>query len=230
MSLAGREQISRAVVLAQLPESVEEGLLQLQLRTMACAAWTQMAVVYDGMLAIFETATAPSVRLRDRLRRDRRQLEHAWPAVERLQRSYTDAYEQSRCVLRVARHQPSLAERIAQLSSSVRHAEAVQALQRVLSLRLAGFDFGDERAAASLVELLFSYLLAEQSIAAVAADAAAELHIGEGQSSHRRRPAALLETPDLFALLEEELGVRVECRASGISVTDLRARSIGAAP
>lgn len=228
MRLGGREQISRAVALARLPESVEDGLLQLQLRTMECAAWREMVAVYDGMLEIFETAAAPSAHLLDRLRRDRGALEGARSGVERLQRSYSDAYEQSRQALRVPRLLPSLVDRIAQLPATVRHAEAVRALQRVLAVRFADFEFGDERAVASVVELLFHYLLAEQGLVAVAA--AAELHSGELQSSRRRRPPALLQTPDLLGVLEEELGVRVEYKPSGIDVTDLRARANSAAP
>jgi hypothetical protein len=236
MSRAGRERISRAVELAQLPESVEDGLLQLQLRTMACAAWREMAAAYDGMLAIFESAASPNTQLCDRLRRDRGEVERAAPAVERLQHSYADAYEQSRRALRVTRNHTSLTERGARVSATVRHAEAVRALQRVLAQRLAGFEFGDERAIASLVELLFPYLLAEQGAVAVAvavagpATVATAQRTGELQSSRRRRPALLQETPDLLELLEEELGVRVQCGTSGIEVTDLGVRAIGPAP
>jgi hypothetical protein len=237
MNLGEREQIRRAVALAQLPETVEEGLIQLQLRTMECAAWLEMAAVYDGMLEIFEAAAAMeasgqprSVPLLDRLRRDRGELERTRPDVEWHHRSYADAYEKSRHALHVPRRHPSMAERIALLPATTRQAEAVRVLQRVLAMRFAGFAFGDERAVEAIVELLFHYLLAEQGIVAVATAAAAELRPGEPQSLRHRRPASLLETPDLLHMLEEELAVRVECKASGIDVTDLRTRSTYATP
>ena len=46
----------RAVAISRLPESVEEGLLYLQLWTVSCAVWMEMTAVYDGLIAILATA------------------------------------------------------------------------------------------------------------------------------------------------------------------------------
>lgn len=216
----------RAVAISQLPESVEEGLLYLQLWTVSCAVWMEMTAVYDGLIAILATARPHPLarRLLARLRAERGELASAHAAVEQQRRSYAEAYEQSRRALRAPGARP-LAEPLPRVPATASHAAAVCALQRILAQRFAEVELEDERALESAVELLIHYLLAEHGIMA----AASSLRDGLGEQVARSSALPLAgahelaqaQTPYLLDVFEEELGVRLTCTAEGIEVEDL---------
>lgn len=222
--------MSRAVEISRLPATVEDGLLTLQIWTVACAVWMEMTAVYDGLIELLAPARphADTARLLERLRRERVELGRAHATVEGQRRRYADAYEQSRRDLR-APAERSLAEQMTLIPATVSHAVAVCALSRLLAQRFAEVELADERALDSAVELIIHYLLAEQSIVAAATELRGRLDEMHSRPSSRAldlggelRELAQSETPYLLDALEEELGVRLTCTADGIDVIDLR--------
>jgi hypothetical protein len=237
--------------MAQLPAAIDYGLYGLQAWGVSLSVWLAMSRAYEALLAIFEPAVLGAsddggARLRARLRAD-------WHVLEKLQitidhdrdvhlKAYRDAYEQSWRALRSPVGRPTLAEAIAPRPAGAMHLAAANQLRDILAARCAhgepagcGAAPDAEQIALRIVDVLVRYLREEQAILA----STTELQDSINVLLDRPRPRRLLSVRDfhanysmgsgvgafpyLFDFLEDELGIRVECTASAIEVSDQRA-------
>jgi hypothetical protein len=176
--------------------------------------------------------------LRERLRKE-------WHVLERMQitldydqevhfKAYQDMYERAWRGLRAPVGPATLAEAVAPRAAGPEHAAVADQLRNLLGDRLS---LGDGTAAAvdRIVDALVRYVRAEQAILA----STLVLHDTINARLERPRPSRALVVEDfrvnyglssgagafpyIFELLERELGIRVACTASSVSVTDRRA-------
>ena len=152
---------------------------------------------------------------------------------------YTDTYEQSWRALRSPVGAATLAERIAPDPEGPRPAAVAVRLRDLVGARFSAAELralGGVAALDRIVSALVLHLREEQAILRSTEDIQAEIN----RRLERARPSrpltardlrvnfamyggSIAEFPYLFDTLEEELGIRVECTADTIEVTDLRA-------
>ena len=231
-------------LLSQLPAAVDYGLQGMQAWGVSLSVWLAMSRAYEALLAILETAVptageAGLARLRARLRAD-------WSVLERLQitidhdrdvhlKAYLDAYERSWRALRSPVGPPTLAQAIAPCPEGPMHLAAAHQLRGMLDARWSHEEIdgsGDAPDVERIVDVLIHYLREEQAILASTAEIQESLNV----LLDRPRPQRSLSVRDfhanyvlssgtrafpyLFDSLQEELGIRVECTASAIEVSD----------
>jgi hypothetical protein len=226
-------------LLSHLPEATDYALLGLQSWAVTRSVWLAMSLAYKALRGLVDASGCDSPiseRLRGRLRRDWAGLDQARIASDHERgvhgTVYTDTYEQAWRALRSPVGPPTLAERIASGPERLQHSEAAGELRRLLASKLAGTELAVERIAAILVD----YLREEQAILR----AASELQAAINALLDRPRPqrpftardvrvaqamygGSIARFPYLFDTLEQELGVRVECTADTIEVSEASA-------
>jgi hypothetical protein len=195
--------------------------------------------VHKRLRDLFDTAIGEAgcgARLRDRLRAGWRKMEDERIATDEeidVHRAvYADAYEQSWRGLRSPVGQPTLAERIAPCPAGPAHRAAAAELRGILASRLSG----DAPVVDTIATALVDYLRVEQAVLA----SVSELQDAINALLERPRPTRPLTVRDfhvvfvmhpppisafpyVFDVLESELGIRVECTANTIEVSDRRA-------
>ena len=233
-------------LLSQLPAAMDYGLHGMRAWGVSLSVWLAMSRAYEALIAIFETAAPPAgedglTRLRARLRAD-------WRVLERLQitvdhdrdvhlKAYRDGYERSWRALRSPVGPPTLAQAIAPCPEGAMHLATARQLRGILGARFShgeldghgrradrrragplpsrgagdpGLDDGDPGVAQRVARSPAAEALAQRS------GPSRDLLDGLGCGSY----------PYLFDLLEEELGVRVECTSSGIEVIRPKGRLV----
>jgi hypothetical protein len=233
-------------LLSQLPEAVDYALLGLQSWAVSRSIWLAMSRAYRTLREVLEAspgdvnggAAGPGVgeRLRARVHGD-------WPKLNQQRIAdlyehdvhvdvYTDTYEQSWKALRSPLGAPTLAERIAPRPESPVY--AARRFRDLLGARCSatpGTGVPDlDRIAAALV----LFLREEQAILGATEEIQAAINTLLDRTPARRPLTArdlrvnftmyggsIAEFPYLFDMLEEELGIRVECTADTIEITDV---------
>ena len=226
-------------LLAELPAAVDYGLLGLQTWGVSLSAWLAMARAYRALLTIFEATGEGYARVRERLGYDFRGFEKLQITLPYDQdvhlKFYQDAYERSWRAVRSPVGPPTLAEAIAVGPELAMHRAAADRLRAVLPERLSrGELVGSGRApdVESLVGVLVQYLREEQAILA----ATERIQEAINRLLDRPRPRRPLSVRDLranylmvpginafpyvFDVLEDELGIRVDCTAHAIEISD----------
>jgi hypothetical protein len=228
-------------LLAQLPAAVDYALLGLQVWGVSRSVWLAMTELYRTLRDVFETATgAAAGRLRARIPEDWRMMVRERIAgdeefqVHRV--VYADAYEQSWRGLRSPVGPARIADRIAACPERPLHAAIAARLRTILDAQLADSDLAGTPAVARVVDALVRYLREEQAILA----SVGELQEAINALLDRRRPTRPLSVRDLrvtfvmhggpssafpyvLDMLEDVLGIRVECTADAIAVSDVPA-------
>src|SRR5262249_8893492 len=147
-------------------------------------------------------------------------------------------YEQSWRASRSPVGPPTLAQAIAPRPAGPMHLAAAHQLRDILGSRFARHELagaGGASVVERIVEVLIQYLREEQGILA----STTKIQKSINALLERPRPKRLLGVRDflanysmgagtgvfpcLFDVLEDELGVRVECTANAIEISDLRA-------
>jgi len=241
-------------LLSQLPAAVDYGLYGLQAWGVSLSVWLAMSRAYQALLAILEAA-APTAG-EDGCASLRARLRAGWRVLEKLQitldydrdvhlKAYQDAYEQSWRASRSPVGRPTLAQAIAPPPAGPMHLAAAHQLQGILGSRFSRgelVDAGGALAVARFVEVMLQYLREEQAILASTTEIQESINV----LLDRPRPKRLLGVRDFLAnyamgsgvgtfpylldMLEDELGVRVECTANAIEVSDLRANQAQPSP
>jgi hypothetical protein len=242
-------------LLAQLPEAIDYALLGLQSWAVSRSIWLAMSRAYRTIREVLEASMSDAGaaicgQLRERVRGDWKKLDQGRLAdvyehdvhVD----VYTDTYEQSWRALRSPIGAPTLAERIAPDPEGPRPAAVAGQLRDLFGERFSAAELralGGAAALDRIVSALVLYLREEQAILQSTEDIQAEIN----RRLERARPSrpltardlrvnfamyggSIAEFPYLFDTLEEELGIRVECTADAIEVTDLRASRTGSDP
>jgi hypothetical protein len=219
-------------LLAELPAVVDYGLLAAQSWGVALSIFPAMSRCYQAVLAILEGRLAAGHRLIERLRADWRVLTHMQLTQERDRgvhlNAYRDAYERSWPLCRTRVGQAKIAKEIAPVAETAMHAVATDRLTAILATRE---DLAADGVVDGVVAALMHYLREEQAVVA----AATRIQEAINQLLDRPRPTRPLSVRDihanyvmgdaasypfLFDSLEAELGLRVECTAHAIDVTD----------
>jgi hypothetical protein len=228
-------------VLSQLPAAFDYALLGLQAWAVSRSVWLAMSLVYKALRGLFEAAAGDAgERLRARLRDDWAKLDQGRIASD-YDRDvhvtvYKDTYEQSWRALRSPVGQPTLAARVAACPEGPMHHAAARRLREILTLRFAGTELGDTPGVEPIVALLVYYLREEQAILASTTELQRSINVLLGRPQPRRPltvrdlrahfvmyGGSIAQFPYLFDMLEDELGVRVECTASTAEVTEVAA-------
>lgn len=219
-------------LMSQLPAAVDYGFYGLQTWGVTLSVWLAMSRAHQALLALVESGD-DCAALSARLRTSLQVLVHQQITLDYDQdvhlKFYQDAYEQSWRGLRSPVGPPTLAEAIAPPPAGPMHAAAAQQLRDILGSRLSRDGLTD-----AVVDVLIRYLREEQAVLA----STTEIQESINALLDRPRPKRALgvrdllafyslasgigKFPYLFDLLESELGVRVDCTASAIEVTDLR--------
>jgi len=220
-------------LLAELPAVVDYGLLAAQSWGVALSIFPAMSRCYQAVLAILEPHLAAGHSLIERLRADWRVLTHMQLVRDRDRgvhlNAYRDAYERSWPLCRARIGESKIAKEIAPVAETAMHAVASRRLQAILTTRedLAA----EEGVVDGVVAALMLYLREEQAVVA----AATRIQEAINQLLDRPRPDRPLSVRDihanyvmgdaasfpyLFDSLEAGLGLRVECTAHAIAVTD----------
>lgn len=230
-------------LLSQLPAAVDYALLGLQSWSVSRSIWLAMSRAYWTLREVLEASTGdirggraePGVGLRARVHND-------WPRLNQQRIAdryehdvhvdvYTDTYEQSWRAMRSPLGAPTLAERIAPRPESPVHTAAARRFRDLLAARCSGSDAPDvDRIAAALA----LYLREEQAILGATEEIQAAINTLLDRTPARRPLTArdlrvnftmyggsISQFPYLFDMLEDELGIRVECTADTIEITDV---------
>jgi hypothetical protein len=233
-------------LLSQLPAAVDYGLHGLQAWGVSLSVWLAMTRAYEALLVVFGTAVPMSgedghAPLRTRLRADWRVLEELQITLDHdrdvHRKAYQDAYERSWRALRSPVGQPTLAQAVAPVPVGPMHLEAARELRSILGARLAHGTLAGtgEPDVERIVDVLLQYLREEQAILASTTEIQEAINVLLDRPCPKRSlsvrdfhanysmssgPGAF---PYLLDVLDDELGVRVECTASAIEVSDRRA-------
>lgn len=229
-------------LLSRLPDAVDYALLGLQTWSVSRSVWLAMSLAYRALRDLLDASGGDAEickRLRARLRDDWAKLETGRIAGDNERdvhlTVYRDTYEQAWRGLRSPEGAPTLAARIAPCPEGPLLAAARQ-LRDILGARFAGTPLGGAAAIEQLVAILVHYLREEQAILRSTAELQAAINARLGRAHPARSLTArdlrvsfalyggsIAEFPYLFDMLESELGLRVECTAGAIEVTDRRA-------
>lgn len=236
-------------LLSQLPVVVDYALLGLQSWAVSRSIWLAMSRAYRKLRDVLEASVGdptgdPTIggRLRDRLRDDWRKLNQGRIADQYEHDVhvdvYTDTYEQSWRGLRAPLGAATLAERVGPRPETPAHASLALRLRDLLGARFGTEpgDLGTGLAVEQIVATLVLYLREEQAILASTEEIQAAINAMLDRSPPSRPLTArdlrmnfamyggsIAQFPYLLDTLEDELGIRVECTAVAIEVTDLRA-------
>jgi hypothetical protein len=234
------------LLLSRLPEAIDYALLGLQSWTVSRSVWLAMSRAYRVLRTVLDGSLGDSPvgrRLRERVTADWSKLHTNRIAVDYDHdvhvTVYTDTYEQAWRALRSPVGPPALAQQVAPRPEDHTHLAAAERLRAILGSKFPGIASEGALAVDRIVEALVHYLREEQSILASTEAIQAAINA----MLERPRPTRALtardlragfamygdsiaEFPYLFDTLEDELGVRVECSAGAIAVTD---RSAGQA-
>jgi hypothetical protein len=222
-------------LLAQLPAAMDYGLYGLQSWGIVSSVWLAMSRAYETLLRIVETAAGANEKLLIRLRADWEKLKRAQITLEYDRevhlRAYVDAYELAWRALRAPVGAPWHAEQIVARPENAAHRTAAATLRSLLAARFAGSEL--DGTIEPITEVLVHYLREEQAIlsSATAIQAAINALLDRPRPDRHlsARDVRVFFTmnggsfPYLFDTLEDELGVRVECTADTIEVSDRRA-------
>ena len=239
--ITGRELPAEVTeLMSELPAVIDYGLLGMQVWGVSLSAWLAMSRAYQTLLAVFETAAGEScARLFTQLRRDYAVLEKQQITLdfdrEVHRKMYANAYERSWRALRTPLGRPTLDDEITPGPAEAMHRAAADQLRTLLRARFSPDEIADagiER----IVEALVQYLREEQAILT----STTALQDAINTLLERPRPERPLGVRDfrvnymmgaaggvfpyLFDTLDSQLGVRVDCTASAITISDLRAR------
>jgi hypothetical protein len=226
-------------LLAQLPAAIDYGLLGLQTWGVSLSVWLAMSRAYQALAPLFDAAGGDHLAgLRTRLRVD-------LDVFERLQINlpydqdvhlafYRDAYERSHRALGSPVGPAKLAAALDVGPEQPAHRVAADQLRGLLAPRLSrGAAAGPDVDA--VVAVVMRYLQEEQAILAAteaiqdAINTALDRPRPERALSGRDLHVAYLLTPRvqtfpyLWNVLEDELGIRVECTARAIEITGAQA-------
>jgi len=225
-------------LLAQLPDAIDYGLLGLQTWGITHSVWLAMSRAYQAIAALFDAAGGDRhAGLRARLHDDldvfgRLQINLPYDQEVHF-KFYIDAYERSRRALRSPVGPARLADAIALGPKQPAHGVAAEQLRRLLAPRLARTaDSGSGPEVDKLVDILVHYLREEQAILG----AAETVQEAINRLLERPRPSRPLTIRDhraifllaprvrsfpyLLDLLEDELGIHIECTAHAIEITE----------
>jgi hypothetical protein len=226
-------------LVADLPRAIEYGLLGMQTWGVSLSIWLAMSRAYQALAAAFDTTGGGYAQLRAKLRThqnvfDRLQITLPYDQDVHL-KFYQDAYERSARALRSPVVPPTLAEAIAVGPEQPAHRAAADRLRGLLAERLARPELvgpGTAPAIDELVDVVVLYLREEQAVLAstdriqAAIDALLDRPRPRRPLGVRDFRVGFLMSPNvhgfpyLFDLLEDELGIRVECSASAIEISD----------
>jgi len=233
-------------LLSRLPDAIDYGLHGMQVWGVSLAVYLAMSRAYEALLAVFEPAAAPTdddrdnacARLCPKLRADwsvlvRQQITLAFDR-EVHRKMYANAYERSRLALRTPVGPATLAEAIEPAPAQPMHAAVAEQLRRALRARFPRTEL-DDAGLERVIDALILYLREEQAILATTLTLQESINTLLDRP-RPRRPLGVRDFrvnymmgaagggfPYLFATFEDELGIRVDCTASAIEVTDLRA-------
>jgi hypothetical protein len=225
-------------LLGELPAAIDYGLFGLQIWGVAMSVWLAMSRAYQALAKIFDAACGNRCAgLRDRLRDDleifdRLQINLPYDQDVHL-RFYQDAYERSWRALRAPVGPPRIADVLAIGSEQPAHRVAAGQLRSLLASRLSHGDGADGTAPDidAVVAVVMQYLREEQAILG-----ASETLLGAVNTlldrPRPRRPFTVRDHraiflmaprvtrfPYLFDVIENELGIRVECTAQTIEIS-----------
>ncbi len=238
-------------LLSQLPAAVDYALLGLQSWSVSRSIWLAMSRAYRTLREVLEASSgdlggAADPRVGERLRA---RVNNDWPKLNQQRIAdlyehdvhvdvYTDTYEQSWRALRSPIGAPTLAERIAPRPEGPAQAAAARRLRDFLGARCSGARLGPrsgESALDRIAAALALYLRQEQAVLGATEEIQAAINTQLDRAPARRRLTArdlqvnftmyggsIGQFPYLFDMLEDELGIRVECTADTIEITDLR--------
>jgi hypothetical protein len=227
-------------LLAELPAALDYGFLGIQTWTVLFSVWLAMRDAYKTLREVVESAASSAgERLRERLRDGWAEMERERIAdeyeLEVHRVVYADAYEQAWRALRAPVGPAALDDRIAPCAERPQHAEAAARLREILASRFSDADLGGGAAIARIADAAVTYVRAEQGVlAAVTAQQEAintlldrprptrPLTARDFRVTFLMHPPPISGFPYLFDLLEQELGVRVECTADTITITDVQ--------
>jgi hypothetical protein len=226
-------------LMSELPAAIDYGLLGLQTWGVSMSVWLAMSRAYQALAAIIGAVGDGYSQLRAKLRADlhvfdRLQINLPYDQDVHL-KFYQDAYERSSRALRSPIGPPTLAEAIAIGPEQPMHRAAADQLRALLTERLARRELvgaGSTPPVERIVDVLVQYLREEQAILA----SAERLQEAINMLLDRPRPRRAVSVRDfrvnflmspgatgfpyLFDVLEDELGIRVECSASAIEISD----------
>jgi hypothetical protein len=237
-------------LLDELPDAVEYGLLGLQSWSVARSVWLAMSRANKALRQVFAaTGEAAGLcrRIRERLDEDWPRLDQQKIASD-YERDvhltvYADLYEHARRAMRTPLGPATLAERIdpdhkgldraGPRPDAPMHVAAAARLRQILGERFAATELAGTPAIEQIVGILTLYLREEQAILASSREIQAAINERLGRPQPRRALTArdlrsvyamyggsIAKFPYLFDTLEDELGLRVECTADSIEVTD----------
>jgi hypothetical protein len=225
-------------LLRELPAALDYGLFGLQIWGVSMSVWLAMSRAYQALAKIFDAACGDRFAgLRDRLRDDleifsRLQINLPYDQDVHL-KFYQDAYERSWRALRAPVGPPRIADVLAIGSEQPAHRVAADQLRSLLASRLSHGDGADGTAPDidEVVAVVMQYLREEQAILG-----ASETVLGAVNTllerPRPRRPFTVRDHraifmmaprvrrfPYLFDVIENELGIRVECTAQTIEIS-----------
>ena len=220
-------------LLAQLPAAIDYGLYGLQTWGVTHAVWLAMSRAYQALAPLFEAAGGDHLAgLRARMRDDLdvfERLQINLPYDQQVHLNfYQDAYERSHRALRSPAGPPKIATALDIGSEQPAHRAAADQLRGLLAARLSrgGPDVD------KVVEILIHYLREEQAILGSAETLLAAINDVLDRPKPRRpltirdhRAIYLMSPrvarfPYLLEVIEHELGIRIDCTAQVIEISE----------
>jgi hypothetical protein len=228
-------------LLGELPTAIDYGLYALQSWGVSLCVWLSMTQAYEQLLRVFETVEPRAdaegwTSLRDRLDAD-------WPVFEALQitldhdrdvhmKFYRDAYERSWRGARTPIGHSTLAEEIAPGPVTPVQLAAADQLRSLLGARFFPGEPVAESPVERIVQILLDYVRAEQRVLESVTQFQDTINAlldrpspkrplcVEDFRAHFSLASGIGAFPYLFESIEKELGIRLDCTAREIDISD----------